>query len=89
MRVALALFLLSFAFAVLSMLAGLISGLLTLLVVPLLLVREVGVTALALYYGELVGVLLIVSAFATGGLSFVLCKDSFVHSGEGECCQHL
>ena len=59
--VPLALFLLSFSFAALSALAGLISGLLTLLVVPLLLVREVGVTALPLYCRELVGVLLVVS----------------------------
>ena len=88
-RVALALFLFPFAFATLSVLAGLISGLLTLLVVPLLLVREVGVTTLPLYCGELVGMLLVVSSFATGGLSFVLCKDSFAHSGEGVCCQRL
>jgi hypothetical protein len=83
----LAILLFSFAFAMLSALARLISGLL-LLLITLLLVREVRVTVLLLHRGELVGMLLVVAAFATGGFSLVLCKDSFTHSGKGKCSQH-
>jgi hypothetical protein len=80
----LAILLLSFAFAVLSALVRLISRLL-LLLVTLLLVGEVRVTALPLDHREVVGVLLIVTALAMGGFTFVLCKDGFTHFGEGKC----
>ena len=78
--------LLTLAFAMLTTLVRLISGLLMLLV-TLLLVREVGVTVLSLDHGELVGLLLVVATFAMSGFSFILCKQGSAHIRDVEVSQ--